>query len=213
MLSRKYKTAFGELVAPLSRLLRRLRVSADHLTLAGLVFGALAGLAFAQARPLLAGVFLALSGLADMFDGNLARVSGEIRPFGSFIDSVTDRYAETFVFAGLAWHFRGGGELLLVIAAYAGSVLVSYTRARAEALIGSCDVGILERPERLLLLIGGAVAGLLAPALWVIAALAHLTALQRIYHTWRQSSARPAPAPATAPEATAVKPQEREAKP
>jgi archaetidylinositol phosphate synthase len=187
MLSRRYKTVFGEFIAPVNLALRRLRVSADHLTLAGLVFGALAGLAFGQGRTLTAALFLALSGLSDMLDGSLARAAGEATAFGSFIDSVTDRYTESFVFAGLAWHFRGGWELLLVLAAYSGSLLVSYSKARAEGVIGRCEVGLLERPERLILLIAGALTALVVPALWAVAVLGHVTALQRIHYTWKNA--------------------------
>jgi phosphatidylglycerophosphate synthase len=185
MLSRKYKATFGELVQPVNLVLHRLRVSADHLTLAGLVFGALCGLAFAQGRLLLAGLFLALSGVSDMPDGSLARATGEATPFGSFIDSVTDRYAECFVFAGIAWQMRAAPELLLVLAAFSGSLLVSYTRARAEGLAVNCDVGVLERPERMILLIAGALSGFLVASLWAIAVLGHVTALQRVHCTWR----------------------------
>lgn len=190
MISRKYKSAFGEFIQPVNIALHRLRVSADHLTLAGLVFGALAALAFARGRLVLGGFFLGFSGLADMFDGSLARASGSVTRFGSFMDSVTDRYTECLVFAGLAWHYRGASAILLVVAALTGSLLVSYTKARAESLIGSCEVGIMERPERLILLIAGALSGLLTPALWAVAALSHLTALQRIHHTWRVTSDR-----------------------
>jgi len=191
MLSRKYKGAFGELMQPVNLALHRMRVSADHLTLAGLVFGALAGLAAGQGRLPLAALFLALSGLSDMLDGSLARATGEAGPFGSFIDSVTDRYTESFVFAGLAWHYRLEGTLLLVLAAYAGSLLVSYTKARAEAVIGRCEVGLLERPERFVLLIAGALTTLMVPALWTIAVLAHFTALQRIRYTWKNAPRLP----------------------
>lgn len=191
MLSRKYKGAFGEFIQPVNLALHRLRISADHLTLAGLVFGALAALAFAQGRLLLGGVFLALSGVSDMLDGSLARATGEATLFGSFIDSVTDRYTECFVFAGLAWLHRGDGALLLVLAAFSGSLLVSYTKARAEAVVGRCEVGLLERPERLILIIAGAVTGLMTTALWVLAVLSHATALQRIHHVWRKASRRP----------------------
>lgn len=190
MLSRKYKATFGELIQPVNLVLHRLRVSPDHLTLAGLVFGLLAGAAFAQARPVLGGFFFGLSGLSDMLDGSLARTAGETTPFGSFLDSVTDRYTECFVFGGLAWHYASSRELLLVIAALTGSLLVSYTKARAEAIIGHCDVGILERPERMIIIIGGAFSGLMVPALWLVAVFSHLTALQRIHYTWRHTNRR-----------------------
>lgn len=190
MLSRKYKATFGELIQPVNLVLHRLRVSPDHLTLAGLVFGALAGLAFAEGRLVLGGVFFGLSGLSDMLDGSLARAAGETTPFGSFLDSVTDRYTECLVFGGLAWHFASSPVLLLVIAALTGSLLVSYTKARAEALIGRCDVGLFERPERMIILIAGALSGLTVPALWLLAVFSHITALQRIHFTWRQTNGR-----------------------
>ena len=134
MLSRNYKSAFGEYIQPVNLVLHRLRVSPDHLTFAGIVFGGLAGLAFARGRLVLAGVFLILAGVSDMLDGSLARASGEASPFGSYIDSVADRFTEVLIFTGIAWHMRGKTELLVVLAALAGSFLVSYAKARAEAL-------------------------------------------------------------------------------
>jgi len=182
VLSRKYKAAFGVYIQPFNLVLHRLRVSPDHLTFAGIVFGGLAGLAFARARLVLAGVFLILAGVSDMLDGSLARASGEASPFGSYIDSVADRFTEALIFTGIAWHLREKPELLVVIAALAGSFLVSYTKARAEALGVSCDVGLMERPERIIVLVAGALLGLLVPALWVLAVLTMLTAAQRVLH-------------------------------
>jgi phosphatidylglycerophosphate synthase len=182
VLSRKYKSAFGEYIQPVNIFLHRLRVSPDHLTFAGIVFGALAGLAFARGRLLLAGVFLILAGLSDMLDGSLARANGAASPFGSYIDSVADRFTEALIFTGIAWHVRGKTDLLLVLAALAGSFLVSYTKARAEALGVTCDVGLMERPERFIVLVAGALLGQLLPALWVLAALTMLTAGQRVLH-------------------------------
>jgi len=182
VLSRRYKSAFGEYIRPVNLFLHRLRVSPDTLTFAGIVFGALAGLAFARGRLLLAGVFLILSGVSDMLDGSLARANGAASPFGSYIDSVADRFTESLIFAGIAWHLREKPELLLVIAALGGSYLISYAKARAEALGVSCDVGLMERPERFIVLVAGALLGLLVPALWVLAVLTLFTAGQRVLH-------------------------------
>ena len=182
MLSRKYKSAFGEFIQPVNLVLRRLRVSPDFLTLAGIVFGGGAGLAFARGRLVLAGIFLILAGVSDMLDGSLARSNGEASPFGSYIDSVADRFTEALIFTGVAWHVRDKPELLLVIAALAGSFLVSYTKARAEALGVPCEVGLMERPERIIVLVAGALLGLLLPALWVLATLTLFTAAQRVLH-------------------------------
>ena len=182
MLSRKYKSAFGEYIQPLNLVLHRLRVNPDHLTFAGIIFGGLSGLAFARGRLVLAGIFLILAGVSDMLDGSLARANGEASPFGSYIDSVADRLTESLIFAGIAWHLRERPELLLVLAALAGSYLVSYAKARAEALGVSCDVGLMERPERIIVLVAGALLGLLVPALWVLATLTTFTVGQRVLH-------------------------------
>jgi len=190
VLSRKYKSAFGEYIQPVNLVLLRLRVSPDHLTFAGIVFGGLAGLAFARGRLVLAGIFLILAGVSDMLDGSLARASGEASPFGSYIDSVADRLTEALIFTGIAWHLRGQPDLLLVLAALAGSFLVSYTKARAEALGVTCEVGLMERPERIIVLVAGAILGLLLPALWVLATLTMLTAGQRVLHVRKSMRSR-----------------------
>jgi len=182
VLSRKYKSAFGEYIQPINLVLHRMRVSPDHLTFAGIVFGALAGLAFARNRLVLAGIFLILAGVSDMLDGSLARANGETSPFGSYIDSVADRFTEALIFTGIAWHLREQPELALVLGALAGSFLVSYTKARAEALGVGCEVGLMERPERFIVLVAGALLDLLLPALWVLATLTIFTAAQRVLH-------------------------------
>ncbi len=190
VLSRKYKSAFGEYVQPVNLFLHRLRVSPDHLTLAGIVFGGLAGLSFARERLLLAGIFLILAGVSDMLDGSLARANGAASPFGSYIDSVADRFTECLIFTGIAWHLRDKTELLLVFAALAGSFLVSYAKARSEALGVACEVGLMERPERFIVLVAGALFGLLMPALWVLATLTLFTAGQRVLHVRRAMQSR-----------------------
>jgi phosphatidylglycerophosphate synthase len=190
MISRKYKHAFGVMIQPLNIALHRLRVSADHLTLAGIVFGALAALAFAEGRLPLGGLFLILAGVADMLDGSLARASGSATPFGSFMDSVADRFTDCLILGGLAWHFRTTTELAITLAAIGGSFLVSYTKARAEGLGISCEVGLMERPERMILLIAGALSGLMRTAVWALAALSLLTAAQRIWHVRRELGRR-----------------------
>jgi phosphatidylglycerophosphate synthase len=186
MISRKYKGAVGELIQPLNLALHRARVSADHLTFAGIVFGVLAALAFGEGRLPLGGIFLALAGVADMLDGSLARVAGSATRFGSFIDSVADRATDVLILGGLAWHYRETRELLVVLAAIGGSFLVSYTKARAEGLGICCDVGLMERPERMILLMAGALTGVMRPALWALAALSLVTAAQRVWHVRRE---------------------------
>jgi len=185
MLSRKYKSGFGEFVRPFSLRLHRHGVTAAHLTAAGLLSSLLAALAYSRGRFFLGGVLLLLAGAGDALDGSVARSSGEATPFGAFIDSVTDRYSELLVFSGLAMFYCDSRVMILVLASLAGSLMVSYTRAKAESVIGRCDVGIMERPERVILLAAASILGFMVPALWVLAVLTNLTALHRIHFAWK----------------------------
>jgi len=130
------------------------------------------------------------AGFFDLVDGRVARASNQVTKFGAFFDSVVDRYSDAALFFGLlVYYSRGGRFFYVVLAALAmiSSVMVSYTRARAESLIGTCKVGFMERPERLVLLIIGAVFNRMAPVLWVIAVLSTITVAHRIYYTWQQT--------------------------
>lgn len=187
MLSR-YRAPIRAWTDPIGHALFRLRLRPNHLTLAGLGVSLLAAAAFVTGRVRTGGVLLMFAGLFDFFDGSLARASGQVTPFGGFLDSVIDRYSDLVVllgivvlFAGMA-HTRGA---IVAMAGLVGSVMVSYTKARAESLGVECTVGMMERPERMICVIAGAMLDLLEPALWVLAVLANLTALQRIAFTWR----------------------------
>jgi peptidoglycan lytic transglycosylase len=173
---------------PVGRLLFRLNLRPNHLTLLGLGVSLLTAAAFVDGRTRLAGVLLILAGLFDFFDGSLARASGQVTPFGAFLDSVIDRYSDIVVLLGIVVlfartpHARGA---VIAMAGLVGSVMVSYTKARAQSIGVDCNVGLMERPERMICLIAGALFDLLEPALWVLAILANLTALQRIVFTRR----------------------------
>jgi CDP-diacylglycerol--glycerol-3-phosphate 3-phosphatidyltransferase len=170
--------------------LNRLGMAPNTLTLIGLA-GTLGG-AFLLARGDLAygGGLILVMGLVDALDGPMARMRGMVSPFGAFVDSVSDRYSELSVYAGLTIYYLGRGDgntVLLIIAAASGSVLVSYIKARAEGLGYEAGVGILTRMERLLLLSLGLVLGFAEIGLALIAVLGHVTALQRIAFVRRQS--------------------------
>ena len=169
-------------------LYRHLHLRPNHLTLLGLGVSLLAATAFIGARIRTGGVLLILAGLCDFFDGSLARASGQVSTFGAFLDSVIDRYSDLVVLLGIVVlyahmsHMRGA---IVAMAGLIGSMMVSYTKARAESIGVRCTVGMMERPERMICLIAGALLDLLEPALWVLAVLSNLTALQRIAFTWR----------------------------
>jgi CDP-diacylglycerol--glycerol-3-phosphate 3-phosphatidyltransferase len=187
MLSR-YKDRIESWTDPFARLLLRLHVRPNHLTVLGLGVSVLAALAFARSQERLAGLFLILSGLFDFFDGSLARLSGQVTPFGAFLDSVVDRYSDLVVLLGLLLLFVRAGkgtETLLTMAVLVGTVMVSYTKARAQSVGVACEVGLMERPERQICLIVGSLLNLLSPVLWILAVLVNLTAIQRIFYTRR----------------------------
>ncbi len=164
-------------------------VNPNVLTVLGFVVTLLAALAFGVGwfRWAAAGIFL--SGFLDMLDGQVARRANRVTPFGAFLDSTLDRYSDIMLYLGLVTYYATIGRFFYVVLAaiaMSSSFMVSYARARAEALIPSCKVGFMERPERLVLLILGGAFYRMAPALWVIAMLATTTVIYRITFTWRE---------------------------
>jgi soluble lytic murein transglycosylase len=184
----RYRESLRSWTDHVGHLLFRLKLRPNHLTVCGLGVSLLAAACFVAGSTRTAGALLLLAGLFDYFDGSLARASGQVTPFGAFLDSVIDRYSDLVVLLGIVVlfartpHARGA---VVAMAGLVGSVMVSYTKARAESIGVECNVGVMERPERMICLIAGAMLDLLEPALWVLAILANLTALQRIAFTRR----------------------------
>jgi CDP-diacylglycerol--glycerol-3-phosphate 3-phosphatidyltransferase len=146
-------------IGPAERALVRARVSPDVFNYLGVAFGAAAGVAFAERALALAGWAILLGGLADVFDGRIARARGLTSRYGAFMDSTLDRFAEAFSFVGVTWYLSDSplGAALSALA-ISGSLLVSYTRARGEAVGVTGTGGVMQRAERLVLLALGALA-------------------------------------------------------
>ncbi len=181
------------LLLPIAKLFAKLNISPNGVTLIGLLFYGLSGLLLALGLPMWSGIVLAVFGPLDAVDGLLAREYGHQSKFGAFLDSTIDRYAEFFLFIGLLFYLHSHGPKgiigpLLVLTAMTGSLLVSYTRARAEALGFSCTVGILTRFERLLILAIGLIFNFIMPVLVILAFFTHITAIQRIWHVYKQAN-------------------------
>jgi CDP-diacylglycerol--glycerol-3-phosphate 3-phosphatidyltransferase len=196
---------------PIAETLAKRGVKPDHLTIAGLAFSILAALLLSRGDFLSATFLIALAGLCDMMDGDVARATGGSSTFGAFLDSTLDRIGEGALFAGLAAYYfsraQGGslwiqGELdagarwgdpegrtmaFLALATLILSFMVSYTRARAEGLGLDCKVGIMERPERILLLGVGTLLGqrFMPGVLGLLFLLTLVTVGQRVYHVRR----------------------------
>ena len=193
MLSERLRNWAEGIRAPIGRLLGRLGVSPNALTVSGYLLNLVVMYVLATGRLQLGGVLVALAGLFDGLDGAVARATGRASAFGAFFDSVTDRFSEGTVFFGLfLWYLHTGAqlELALIYVALLGSIMVSYTRARAEGLGIECKIGLLTRFERVALLAIGLIAQQVRLVLWAIAILANLTAVQRMYHVWRATSAQ-----------------------
>jgi phosphatidylglycerophosphate synthase len=155
----------------------------NTLTVVGLVFGFVCLILTISNHLFLAGLALFVSGFFDVLDGAVARQYGWVTAYGGFLDSVLDRYTDLSVAFGIFIYFSRRDDFLFVILTFIaaiGIVVVSYIRARAEAASLQCKGGLLERPERTILLIIGLAFGVLKPVIIVLAVLTHFTAVQRI---------------------------------
>ena len=179
-------------VGAIVRWLHGMGVTPNMVSFAGFALTICAAAILASGSLRIGGGVLWAAAMLDMVDGALARVSQLESKFGAFLDSTLDRYSESITFLGLAFYYANEGDaqahLLLIFLTLVGSWAVSYTRARAEGLDIECNVGILQRPERLVLLIASLILGLVLPALWVLAVLTNITAVQRIYEVYVRTS-------------------------
>jgi CDP-diacylglycerol--glycerol-3-phosphate 3-phosphatidyltransferase len=200
MFDGRFRTGVERGLGPVGSALRQVGINADHVTAAGLAVSAVTGLVVG-AGWLIVGLFLLIvSGALDLLDGAVAKASASSSPRGAFFDSVSDRVSDAFVLGGVAWYlatWKHGHYPVLALAVLAASMLISYERARAEALGFHAKGGLMERAERMILLgVGLAFSVVLVPVLWVMLGLTCFTAVQRFVRVWRQASAaRPAPRP------------------
>jgi CDP-diacylglycerol--glycerol-3-phosphate 3-phosphatidyltransferase len=193
MISRKIGAACKWLLDRLVSGIASTGIHPNVITLLGLLTNVWAAVLFAYGQFFAAGLVIFLAGFFDLADGPVARAQGRVTEFGAFFDSVMDRYSDIILYMGLLVYYARGNRffyVVLVAAVMGGSVMVSYTRARAESLIPSCRVGILERPERLVLLILGALTDRMAAVLWVIAVMSNSTVIHRSIYTWREMRLR-----------------------
>jgi CDP-diacylglycerol---glycerol-3-phosphate 3-phosphatidyltransferase len=175
---------------PCARFLHAHKITPNMLTFGGLFLNVLACILYAEGYIVLGGIVILIAGLGDMLDGAVARTAQIVSKFGAFTDSVVDRYSDFIIFGGILTYYAANESVkgtLLVLIIICGAFLVSYIRARAELVIPRCDVGFMERPERIILLAVGSIFGFFTLTLWLLACTTHITALQRIYYTYRMS--------------------------
>jgi len=172
-----FKKIFGE------------RGNPNLFTFLGFLATLLASFLILKGSWILAGLFIILSGIFDLFDGVVARKLGKVTTFGAFLDSVLDRYSDLFLLLSLLiYYLRKPDPVLVILASFAsiGTALIPYVRARAEAANVPCSIGLMERAERIGLLSAGAILGWMEPILWILTILTHFTVLHRIYYVWKR---------------------------
>jgi CDP-diacylglycerol--glycerol-3-phosphate 3-phosphatidyltransferase len=174
----------------LAALLAPTGIPPNVITWSALVVNLWAAVLFAAGRFTAAGGMMILAGLCDLLDGPVARRQNRVSLFGGFLDSILDRYADLILFLGLLVYYVQVNRFpyaFLAGAAMAGAVMVSYAKARAESLVPGPGVGFWERPERLVLMILGALTNRMPLALWILAIGPNITVIHNIVHTWQQT--------------------------
>lgn len=210
MLKRLFGAALQRVVLPIGGAIGRAGITPNMITVAGFVVTVAAAVAIARGSFFLGGFILIAGSISDMLDGAVARATGKISKGGAFLDSVLDRMSDAAIFVGLIWWYthalegalppvaeEGGFQaaftnhlgLQLALAGLILSLMVSYVRARAEGLGFSCNVGIAERPERIVILCTGLILDQMTIALIVLVAATAVTVVWRFVHVWRQATA------------------------
>jgi len=174
---------------PVLSALQWLKITPNQVTIAGTVINVAAAALVVTDHLIYAGMVFLVAGCFDMLDGALARLAKKVTPFGAFLDSTLDRVSEGVVLAAISYLLASQGRSIdaaLVVLALLGSILVSYTRARAESLGLECKVGLMSRPERVILIALGLFFNVLPYVIYIMLALTVFTVVQRVVHTYRQ---------------------------
>ncbi|MEN6410305.1 MAG: CDP-alcohol phosphatidyltransferase family protein [Anaerolineaceae bacterium] len=193
-LSDHMRVIFKGVLDPIGGWLNSLGIHPNTMTILGLIGNLVASVLVAFGYIQLGGIIYLANGLFDVLDGTMARLRGSTSVFGAYLDSVSDRYADLAILLGLLVYYMGQDNWLaaiLIFCAAGGSVMVSYTKARAEGLGLTAKVGMLTRFERYLIIALGLAFNVPMAMLWVISILANFTALQRFWHVYRQTRTQP----------------------
>lgn len=188
------RKVFGGLAERVARFFGGLGLSPNALTIVGCLLTIGVAVIIGSGRFVLGGLLLILTEAFDFVDGTLARIQGKKTKYGSFLDSTLDRVSDSAVLTALAWWYLGQGNDIAVLLAFVtvfGSMLVSYTRARAEIIRVDCKVGLMTRVERSGILVAALVLNLVVPALWILAVGTVATAVHRMVHVYLQVRDQP----------------------
>ena len=178
-----------KILGQIETLLPKNRIVPNILTFIGLGINIIGAYCYYRGYIFLGGITILFAGIFDILDGIVARARNLDSKIGAFIDSVVDRYSDFIILGGILTFFvlRGDNDsALLVLLVLSGSFLTSYIRAKSELIISKCDTGLIQRPERIIILALGSLLNYLNEALWFLAVSTHLTAFYRIYYTWKR---------------------------
>ncbi len=189
------KNWYLNLMKPVIDFFIALELNPNFFTTIGFILSIISAYFFAIGYLRIAGALVLLAGTFDIIDGRVARATNRVTKFGALYDSTLDRYSEVIIFFGLAYYFVSQDMLITSVAVFValgGSIMVSYVRARAEGLGFECNVGIMQRPERIVYLGLSSLAHkyLLILAILMIAILANYTAMQRLYYVWKKENGK-----------------------
>lgn len=193
MFDGRWRSSFEQGLKPVGANIRRTGITADHLTATGVLVAGGAAVAIGNGALRAGLLLLVLCAIPDLLDGAVAKASGTAGPRGAFFDSVSDRVTDALLLGGVAWHLsttHPGRIAVLPLAVLGASMLISYERAKAEALGFDARGGLMERAERIIALgFGLLFDSLLIPVLWLMLVLTLVTAGQRFVKVWKQASA------------------------
>ena len=193
MLDGNWRTVVDRGLTPIGQSLQRTGISADVVTVIGIVMASGASVAIGMGNLRLGFMLLVLTGVPDALDGAVAKAAGTASSRGAYFDSVADRLTDALLFGGVAWHLasvRTDRMMMLPVAIMATAMFISYQRAKAESLGYDAKGGLLERAERFIVLAFGLLFfEILVPVLWVMLVLSLVTAVQRFVKVWRQATA------------------------
>jgi CDP-diacylglycerol--glycerol-3-phosphate 3-phosphatidyltransferase len=190
MLDRRWRAGVEKGLTPIGKSLQRAGITADALTIVGLVFSVITAVVIAQGHLVLGVIGVIATGIPDILDGTVARNSGKAGPRGAFFDSVCDRLSDALLLGGVAWYLapRDPHYPILALAVVALSLTISYERAKADALGFDAKGGLIERAERLILIGVGLAFDILVPVLWLMLVLSAITVGFRFVKVWRQAT-------------------------
>lgn len=191
LFTQKIQDRYRSLLRPAIKFIAQSGISPNSLTLAGLIITSMASAALILQQPRIGGILILIGGMCDSIDGSLARSSGKESRFGALLDSTVDRFSEFVMFFGIIAYFMRMQDYTSAVVAFValcGSIMVSYSRARAEGLGFEAELGFMQRAERIVLLGAGALFHpvLFKLSIWLVAIFANFTAWQRIAHAYRQ---------------------------